>query len=376
MLIVGGGPFGTAAAFRAKELGLAALVIDYDDLMKRIRDYAKDKQILPDYGGGDRMQFPDGGPARRRAAFRADRQGPDVARMEGALSRQFSVPAQIGVELTGLERDGDGVWQRGGVEPLHEGRAELSRAARRARVRARRAAAPRHSRQCAGPGVRLDRRGSSTSADPVCVIGGGTSAAEAVIAISNAKAQARRINRRSTGRTAANMPKVSQALAAVLFDVFMSNGNVRFLLGSDPIAVTTRDGQEFVAIRTAVTEQPGQPREVVQLEFTKAFCVACIGADRPDPLLEKSRCRVRAEGIRRRRSARRQSAARDAPPGLYLAGDLLSPDYAETTNFDGHPSTFVMQVAARQHQGGAARRRAARRGREAAARGQARTSAS
>ena len=61
VLIVGGGPFGTAAAFRAKELGLTALVIDYDDLMKRIRDYAKDKPILPDFGGGDRMQFPKGG---------------------------------------------------------------------------------------------------------------------------------------------------------------------------------------------------------------------------------------------------------------------------------------------------------------------------
>ena len=45
VLIVGGGPFGTAAAFRAKELGLAALVIDHDDLMRRIRDYAKDKHI-------------------------------------------------------------------------------------------------------------------------------------------------------------------------------------------------------------------------------------------------------------------------------------------------------------------------------------------
>src|SRR5512134_2305515 len=60
MLIVGGGPAGTAAAFRAKELGLAALVIDFDDVMKRIRDYAKDKLILPDYGGGDQMPFPKG----------------------------------------------------------------------------------------------------------------------------------------------------------------------------------------------------------------------------------------------------------------------------------------------------------------------------
>jgi hypothetical protein len=57
-IIVGGGPFGAALAFRLKELGRKALVIDYDDLMKRIRDYAKDKKILPDYGGGDRMVFP------------------------------------------------------------------------------------------------------------------------------------------------------------------------------------------------------------------------------------------------------------------------------------------------------------------------------
>ena len=49
MLVVGGGPAGTATAFHAKELGLSALVIDYDDLMKRIRDYPKDKMILPDF---------------------------------------------------------------------------------------------------------------------------------------------------------------------------------------------------------------------------------------------------------------------------------------------------------------------------------------
>ena len=71
VLIVGGGPAGTAAAFRAKELGLAALVIDYDDLMKRIRDYAKDKFILPHFGGGDKMKFPKGGDFVARLHFSA-----------------------------------------------------------------------------------------------------------------------------------------------------------------------------------------------------------------------------------------------------------------------------------------------------------------
>ena len=42
VLIVGGGPGGTAAAFHAKEIGLSILVIDFDDIMKRIRDYPKD----------------------------------------------------------------------------------------------------------------------------------------------------------------------------------------------------------------------------------------------------------------------------------------------------------------------------------------------
>jgi cation diffusion facilitator CzcD-associated flavoprotein CzcO len=106
VVIVGGGPFGTATAFRAKELGLRALVIDYDDLMKRIRDYAKDKQILPDYGGGDRMQFPKGGALVDSLQFAPIDKDEMVRRWKG-LYKQHSVPAQVGVELTGLERAGD-----------------------------------------------------------------------------------------------------------------------------------------------------------------------------------------------------------------------------------------------------------------------------
>ena len=56
MFIAGAGPAGTAAAFRAKELGLSALIIDHDDLLRRIRDFPKGKEIKPDYGKGDRMK--------------------------------------------------------------------------------------------------------------------------------------------------------------------------------------------------------------------------------------------------------------------------------------------------------------------------------
>ena len=109
-LIVGGGPFGTAAAFRLKELGRNALVIDYDDLMKRIRDYAKDKQILPNYGGGDRMQFPKGGDlVAKLCSSRASTRTTCASSGSRSIARS-GIPAQVGVEMTGLERDGE-LWQ-------------------------------------------------------------------------------------------------------------------------------------------------------------------------------------------------------------------------------------------------------------------------
>ena len=109
VLIVGGGPFGTAAAFRARELHLKALVIDHDDLMKRIRDYAKDKLILPDFGGGDRMEFPKAGPLIEALQFAPIDKDEMCARWKG-LYRRHGVPAQIGVELTALEAK-DGHWR-------------------------------------------------------------------------------------------------------------------------------------------------------------------------------------------------------------------------------------------------------------------------
>jgi thioredoxin reductase/pSer/pThr/pTyr-binding forkhead associated (FHA) protein/ferredoxin len=341
LLIVGGGPLGTACAFRAKELGLAALVIEMDDLMKRIRDYAKEKPILPDYGGGDTMQFPGGGDLV--AALRFDPIDKDalVEQWKG-LYRRHSVPAQVGVELTGLDRGADGIW---------------SAAVRNHCTKQDGTIQARTIVLGLGRGVprRLDIPGNVQDlalrlidptqfvGQPVCVIGGGTSAAEAVIAISNAKA--------ATGTDESPvywsyrgrfMPKVSQALAPELFDAMMINGNLRFILGSDPVSVTTHAGREFLAIRTASSERPGQPREVVQLEFQKAFCLACIGADRPDALLKAFGADFvpKESGDDDRLVVSPLLETRR--PGVFLAGDLLSPDYAETSEFDD-PATFAVR---------------------------------
>ncbi len=110
MLIVGGGPAGTAAAFRARELGLEALVLEYDDLMKRIRDYCKDKLILPSFGGGDRMGFPVGGALIAALRFEPIDKDDMCARWKG-LYREHGIATRIGVEFTGMERRKDGDWE-------------------------------------------------------------------------------------------------------------------------------------------------------------------------------------------------------------------------------------------------------------------------
>jgi ferredoxin/pSer/pThr/pTyr-binding forkhead associated (FHA) protein/thioredoxin reductase len=340
LLIVGGGPMGTACAFRAKELGLAALVIDMDDLLKRIRDYAKDKPILPDYGGGDTMDFPAGGAlvsALRFAPIDKD----EMVELWRSLYRRFSVPAQIGVEMLTLERQQDGLWR---ADCRNHCRKQNQTLLSRTVVLGLGRGVPR----------RLDISGNvqdlalrlidadSYIGSPACVIGGGTSAAEAVIAISNAKAQS------GTDDSPVywsyrghSMPKVSQALAPDLFDAMVMNGNLRFALGSEPVGIAARDGTEYLAIRTNVAQKANEPRQVVQLEFAKASCVACIGADRPDPLLRSLGVdfvpKPTGDGDRLVVSPLLETRR----PGLHVGGDLLSPDYAETMDFEAHPSTFV-----------------------------------
>lgn len=335
-LIVGGGPFGTALAFRLKELGRAALVIDYDDLMKRIRDYAKDKQILPDYGGGDRMQFPKGGNLIRELYFPPI----DKDRMcveWKSLYRKFGVPAQIGVEMTGLERYGE-IW---------EVAAWNHNLKREQRIQAR------HLVLAFGRGVprRFDIPGrveglafGLTAAEryvgePVLVIGGGTSAAEAVIAVSGAKCVAGDPSDVYWSYRGEKMPKVSRALADPFFDAFVSNGNVRYLPNSEPVVVLEVGEESYLSVRTNRVLAGGCPPETTQLEFRKTFCIACIGEDIPEALLTKIGVPLAVGGAANKKRIVVSPLLETRQPNVYLAGDVLSPAYFETTEFDD-PSTF------------------------------------
>ncbi len=338
LLIVGGGPAGTACAFRAKELNLSALVIEMDDLMKRIRDYASDKPILPDYGGGDTMQFPAGGPLLADLRFRRiDKDA--MVREWKALYRKHGIPAQVGMELLKLERQPDGVWR---ADTRNHFTKEYRSLQARNVVLGLGRGVPRRL-DIPGNVQDLAYRLSDASqlvGGPACVIGGGTSAAEAVIAISNAKAQ------HAEDETPVYwsyhgkfMPKVSQALAPELFDVLMLNGNVRFAWNCEAVSIVARDAQEYLTFRMKV-DHPGRSQEDVHLEFAKRFCIACIGADRPDSLLKTLGVEFvpNESGEGDRVVVTPLLQARQA--GLFVAGDLLSPDYAEADSFDDPPTAF------------------------------------
>lgn len=338
VLIVGGGPFGTAAAFRAKELGLSALVVDYDDLMKRIRDYAKDKLILPDYGGGDRMKFPNAGPLIEQLHFAPI----DKDRMcveWKALYRKHSVPAQIGVELTGLERVGE-IW---------------SALCWNHYLKAEQVFRAKHVVLAFGRGVprRLDVPGDVSGlafglndatkyvGEPACVIGGGTSAGEAVIAISNAKATANDQSAVYWSYRGDKMPKVSKALADVFFDAFMGNGNVRYLPSSEPMAIVDSASRPHLSLRTSRVAVPGRPAETTQLEFARDFCIACIGEDIPEALLNRVGVPLVTGGPANKSRPAVTPLLETRQPNVYLAGDVLSPAYFEATDLSVDPSQYV-----------------------------------
>lgn len=338
VVIVGGGPAGTATAFRARELGLDALVIDYDDLMKRIRDYSKDKLILPSFGGGHRMGFPCGDELVSSLCFDPiDKDA--LCQSWKTLYEHHRIPFRTGIELTGLERQGAHwsvqTWDHGNHRELE--------------LRAR------HLVIAIGRGVprRFDIPGNTdgiafrlTSArqylgQPTCVIGGGTSAAEAVIAISRAKSEASDPTSVYWSYRGERMPRVSRALAEVFFEAYVGIGNIRYFPLSEPTMVVTGDDhQEYLTLRVDRRMMPGRPAETTHLEFPKAHCLACIGEDIPETLLRAIGIPMIVGGPQAKKRMVVTRCLESVQPDVYLIGDLLSQAYFETDEFDADPATF------------------------------------
>jgi len=339
VLVVGGGPGGTATAFRAVEHGLSVQVIDYDDLMRRIRDYSKDKLILPGFGGGDRMTFPHGGPLVSALAFEPIDKDEICARWK-ALYREHGVPARTGVELTGLEPTAGGRWRAHAWD--NRGRSELTYDARFVVLAIGRGVPRRFDipGDTEGIAFRLDDPASFVG-QPACVVGGGTSAAEAVIALSNAKLAADDPTAVHWSYRGDSMPRVSRALAEVFFAAYVGNGNIRYHPLSEPSAVVTgADRSEYLSVRIDRRELAGRPAETVHLEFPKEQCIACIGEDVPETLLDTLGVPLVTGGPRGRRRAVVNRWLESRRPGVFLVGDLLSQAYLETDDFDADPAGF------------------------------------
>jgi len=337
-LIVGGGPAGTATAFRAKELGLSTMVIDFDDVMKRIRDYPADKLILPDFGGGDRMRFPAGGECITALQF-----GPidkdELCQSWRKLYRDFDVPVRIGVELTGVERRGDHwavlTWDhKKGEQAIFPARHVVLALGRGV---PRRFDIPGNTD---GVAYRLDDPARYTEG-PVLVVGGGTSAAEAVMAISTAKIEAEDRCSVFWSYRGTKMPRVSKALAERFFETYMGNGNIRHFPESEPVSVVTApDRSELLSLRVDRKTPSDRPPETVHLEFPKTKCIACIGEDIPEALLQDLGISTVTAGPKEKKMMLVTPLLETQQPNIYLVGDLLSQSYMETEDFDAPPETF------------------------------------
>ncbi|MFQ5349390.1 MAG: FHA domain-containing protein [Thermoanaerobaculia bacterium] len=339
LLIVGGGPAGTAAAFRAKELGLEPLVVDYDDLMKRIRDYSKDKMILPDFGGGDRLCFPKGDELIAGLRF------PPIDKDEMCagwkdLYAEHGVSHEVGLEVTGLAALDDGSWEASIWDHTHG--QERGYTARHVVLALGRGVPRRFDipGNCDGVAYKLADAQAYVGRS-ACVVGGGTSAAEAVIAISEAKAAARDPTAVYWSYRGTKMPRVSKALADVFFAAFVGNGNIRYCRRSEPAAVVTGDDKrEYLAVRVDRRAMEGRPNETTHLEFAKEQVIACIGEDLPKTLLASFGIEMVAGGPKGRTRMAVNRYLESCRPNLYLIGDLLSQAYFETDDFAADPAGF------------------------------------
>ena len=109
---------------------------------------------------------------------------------------------------------------------------------------------------------------------PACVVGVGTSAAEAVISISKAKAASGDETDVYWSYRGDKMPKVSKALAEVLFESYMGSGNIRYLPHSEPVSVLS---DEDHPPRLCVRTDPGRAQPRLRLADRRESRPLCGG---------------------------------------------------------------------------------------------------
>jgi thioredoxin reductase/ferredoxin len=346
ILIVGGGPAGTAAAFRAHELGLKALLIDLDEVLSLLKDWMSpdDKPVDANYGpGGKAVPFPCGGDLIERLVYGDRTPSSQLYNTWRAVYDERGIAASNGVELAGLEVGNDGLLRAKCVQAATRGKPIFTT---RAIILAMGRGMPTKLEipgDTAGINYKV-RDAQRFVGKPACVIGGGTSAAEAVIVLSNAKAKSNDNSDVFWSYRKRSLPKVNSTLAKDFFAAFSGNGNIRYLPFSEPVAVLkSSDGNEFIALRSDRRAVESRPTEGTFLEFPKEQVLACIGADLPLQLLESI-------GIKQFKSADDEETYLAVTPWLetqvknvFMVGELLSPAFIQTRDFrpEAEQSTVI-----------------------------------
>jgi thioredoxin reductase len=338
-LVVGGGPSGTAAAWRAHELGLSTMVMDRDGVLSIIKEWAdhlpKPKNVDADYGSQVDLMFPKGGALIAQLPYDDQSPADQLYSRWMKVYEENKVPFKSGAEFIGCTRSPDGVLAAEFMELQSQARGKIHC---RAMLLALGGGSPAKVRLMGdGLGIRY-KLGNSADfvGGPACVVGGGMSAAEAVVAIALAKAKAKDPSDVFWCYRGREMPKVAQgkALAARFYEAW-TQGNIRYLPLSEPLAVFKDEkGRELVAVKTRRVELSGQPPELVCYEFEKKQVLAFIGTERPTQLLAEVGIQefALADAPTKKRLAV-TSLRESQVKNVFLGGGLLAPAYIETSDF-------------------------------------------
>ncbi|MEZ6036970.1 MAG: NAD(P)-binding domain-containing protein [Planctomycetota bacterium] len=339
VLVVGAGPCGTAAAWRAHELGLSVLIIDRDSVLSIVKEWGEHqpepKDVDADYGDLVDLIFPAGGPLVSQLPYEDQTPADQLYSRWMKVYDDNQVPYRNGVELGGCERLPNGVLA---AEVMELNTQAKTRVYCKNLVLALGSGSPAKVRVMGdGLGIRYKLGDANEYVGaPACVVGGGMSAAEAVVAIAMAKAKAKDDSDIFWCYRGRGMPKVAQgkALASKFYEAW-TGGNIRYLPLSEPLAVFKDDkGKDLVAVKTRRLQQPNQPPELLCYEFEKKQVLAFIGSERPTELLGSMGIQEfeLADAPKKKRLA--VTALKETQEhNIFMAGGLLHPAYLQTNDF-------------------------------------------
>jgi thioredoxin reductase len=353
ILIVGGGPAGTAAAFRATELKHSVLVIDRDNVLSILRDFVEqDKMVDADYEDCAGLPFPTGGDLVEQLRY-SDQTPAQVLFERWMGIYEQGIPFRNSTELVSIERRPDGLLSAMFQDETSQGTVFCKTVV----LAIGRGSNPKLELMGDAKGIRYRlRKPTDFVGAPACVIGGGMSAAEAVVALSVAKAKAEDASPVFWCNRRRNLPKVAKGVAlANRFYEAWTTGNIEYLPTSKPIAVIKAgDGSELLAVRVTRRIADDRPPELVCYEFAKKQVLACIGSDRPDVFLSSLGIELfEAADSPKPKKLAVTRILESQVPGVFIAGSVLDPRYIEATDFapdtlqntvKPHPGCFKTSV--------------------------------